>query len=267
MPSVDDLCKILEQYAPTQLAEAWDNVGLLVGDRSADLAKIMTCLTLTPESVREAVAEKVDLVVAHHPLPFRALKRITTDTPEGRMLLDLISAGIAIYSPHTSLDSCEAGINQHWAIGLNLIEIMPIIPVVGSQTVDGEEIGAGRLGLLPETITLNQLADRVKTFLDLPLVRVAGDPDQPIEHVAIACGSGGTFLASAKARGANCLITGEATFHQSLEARANEVGLILTGHFFSERFALDSLADFLSEQLPTVQVWASRQEASPIYTV
>src|ERR1700677_733669 len=105
MATLADLIGFLEAFAPPSLAETWDNVGLLVGDRNRPAERVMTCLTVTRASADEAIAERADTIISHHPLPFRPLKRLTGDTHEGRLLLDLIAAGVAIYSPHTAFDS------------------------------------------------------------------------------------------------------------------------------------------------------------------
>lgn len=103
----------------------------------------MTCLTITPwKSADEAVAGRAGLIVTHHPLPFRPAARLTTDTPDGRLLLRLIESGVAIYSPHTAFDSAAEGINQRLATGLQLTEIDVLVP--GSQP----PLGAGRYGQL-----------------------------------------------------------------------------------------------------------------------
>src|SRR6187431_1498174 len=120
MTSVADFCTFLDAFAPPALAAEWDNVGLLVGDRSQKVERVMTCLTITPASAAEAIRERADLIVTHHPLPFKPLKRLTAEQPAGRMLLDLIRAGIAIHSPHTAFDSAAEGINQQLALGLGL---------------------------------------------------------------------------------------------------------------------------------------------------
>ena len=99
-----DLANFLETFAPSSLAAEWDNVGLLVGDRACRVDRVMTCLTITLESASEAIEACADLIVTHHPFPFKPLKRMTGDTREGRILLDLISAGISIYSTHTAFD-------------------------------------------------------------------------------------------------------------------------------------------------------------------
>src|SRR5664279_2821773 len=124
--NIHALAAFLEQFAPPYLAEEWDNVGLLVGDRDRELRKVMTCLTITPDSAREAIDERADLIVTHHPLPFAAVKRITADTVLGRLLLDLIAAQIAVYSPHTAFDSAPRGINARLAEGLGLRDIAPL---------------------------------------------------------------------------------------------------------------------------------------------
>ncbi len=90
MTTIQQVADVLESFAPSELAEKWDNVGLLVGDPGWPAEKVMTCLTLTPTTVNEAIDQRANLVVAHHPLPFHALKTITSETTEGRMLLELI---------------------------------------------------------------------------------------------------------------------------------------------------------------------------------
>lgn len=118
----------LEQLAPPQLAESWDNTGLLLGDPAADVHKILTCLTLTPDVAEEAVATGVQLVVTHHPLMFKPVQRLTTQSHEGRTIWALAQAGIAVYSPHTAWDSAPEGINQQLAERFQLADIAPIRP-------------------------------------------------------------------------------------------------------------------------------------------
>jgi putative NIF3 family GTP cyclohydrolase 1 type 2 len=103
--------------------------------------------------------------------------------------------------------------------------------------------------------------------LNVDSVRLVGRDDHNIAGAAIACGSGGSFLEMAAAAQCDVLVTGEASFHTCLEAEARGVGLVLAGHFASERFALLSLADYLTDQLSTVSVWGSRSERDPLRIV
>jgi dinuclear metal center YbgI/SA1388 family protein len=123
MPTVDEVTRFLQQFAPPALAAEWDNVGLLLGDAAAPVRGIMTCLTVTPESTAEAVADGASLIVTHHPILFRPAKQLTRATAEGRMLLDLAQSGIAVYSPHTAFDNCAGGINDLLAARLGLTSV------------------------------------------------------------------------------------------------------------------------------------------------
>ncbi|QEG35295.1 Nif3-like dinuclear metal center hexameric protein [Bythopirellula goksoeyrii] len=263
MSTVGKVIEYLEQIAPLSLAEDWDNVGLLVGDRVWSVDRLMTCLTITPAVVAEAIEARANLIVTHHPLPFHSLKSITADSTAGRLLLNLIAARIAVYSAHSAFDSARAGINQHLAIGLGLQEIVPLFP----RDVDDADIGAGRCGILGEEVSLLDMAERLKNFLGLEKLQVVGENEQVVTRIAIACGSGGSFLDRAIELDCDCLITGETNFHTCLEAEARGVALILPGHFASERFGLISLADYLSDLVPEVTVWASKSEQDPLRSI
>jgi dinuclear metal center YbgI/SA1388 family protein len=260
MTTLDQLCNFLQSHAPTELAEEWDNVGLLVGRREARVERVMTCLTVTPKSAAEAVSQRADLVVSHHPLPFQPLRRITDDTTPGRLLLELIAAGVALYSPHTGFDSARLGINQHLAEGLGLESIEPL--ATPEQAPLG--LGSGRRGELPAAATLAEVAERLKSFLAIDLLRAVGDPQQPLRRVAVACGSGGSLLGEACRANCELLVTGEANFHTCLEAEASGIGLLLAGHYASERFGIELLAEAISAEFSDATVWASRDEADPL---
>src|SRR5262249_34899164 len=116
----------LKQFAPTQLAADWDNVGLLLGDADAEVRRVLTCLTVTPEVAAEAVESGAQLIVTHHPVLFRPATRLTTAPPEGRMLLALIRAGVAAYSPPPAFDNPAGGINDLLARRLGLAEVRPL---------------------------------------------------------------------------------------------------------------------------------------------
>jgi dinuclear metal center YbgI/SA1388 family protein len=257
MTTIHEITDFLEQFAPAHLAEEWDNVGLLVGDGRREARKVMTCLTVTPESAAEAVEEKADLIVTHHPLPFIALKRLTTDTTPGRLLWDLIAQRISIYSPHTAFDSARDGVNQRLAAGLGLRGIKPLVPVE-------EGLGAGRWGWLEEPLALAQLGERLKMFLHIDHLQVVGDPKRSIRTVAVACGAADELLGAAQASGCDAMVIGEARFHICLEAEASGIAMLLPGHFASERFAVECLAEVLSKQYPQLKIWASRRERDPL---
>jgi dinuclear metal center YbgI/SA1388 family protein len=263
MTSVSDICKALGQIAPVCLAADWDNVGLLVGDRKSAVTHVMTCLTVTPETVAEAIDKQAGLIVTHHPFPFSPLKTITTDTNIGAMLWQLAQAGISVYSAHTAFDSAAAGINQQIAEALNLKGIKPLEPIDDPQSAATEGLGTGRCGTV-EFASLAELAQRAKSVFNIEALHIVGDIERSLTKVGIACGSAGEFIRCASRQGCDVLITGETRFHTCLEARALGIAMILLGHYASERFALDNLAATLANQFSELTVWASTDEQDPL---
>ena len=366
MTTVRDVCDRLKAIAPLHLAEDWDNVGLILGDESQQIARVLTCLTLTADVAAEAVASGVGLIVTHHPILFKPVKSITANHAEGRMLLSLIRHEISVYSPHTAWDNSTSGINQQIAELLGLTDIRPlragkspehikIVTFVPEQQVDavrtamwnagagvignyekcsfttrgmgsfhgsdttnpavgeagrfeqvdevrlevvcdpkrldrvltalhaahpyeepavdlftarslGNGSGSGRMGNLPEPMSLERLNQLVSDRLRQPRVQFVGDSSRSIEKLGIACGAAGEFLRDAHRAGCQAFLTGEARFHSCLEATELGVAMILPGHFATERFAMETLALQLGREFPSLMVAASRSEQDPVQT-
>ncbi len=260
MATVADIQQVLQSFAPIELAESWDNVGLLVGDPAHNVHRGMTCLTLTQSVAEEALHQAAQLVVTHHPLPFRPLARITTDHHYGRVLWQLIRGGIAVYSAHTAFDSAAQGINQQLAERLRLNDIRPL----AVHQLDRAPAGVGRCGALEESLSGEQFVRFLKSALSLSNLQwSACDAAKPIRRVAIACGSGGSFWERAAEADCQVLVTGDIGFHQALEASAAQLAVAAIGHFVSERFAMENLATYLGEQFPECTWWASQRDRDP----
>ncbi len=364
MLTVATVVDFLEQLAPPGLAGEWDNVGLLLGERKAPVRGVRTCLTVTPESAAEAVEAGAQLVVSHHPVLFRAVKRLTDATAEGAMLLSLARAGVAVYSPHSAFDNTRGGINDLLAGRLGLtglgplghtdgprqVKVVVFVPeqdlaavsdalfaagaghigaysecsfrLAGTGTFHGSEashptvgqkgrreevsewrlevvcpepatrevvaalrrahsyeepafdvyplrpsaspLGEGRVGSLPGPRPLRDLARAVKDALGSGPVQVVGDPERPVQRLAIVCGAGGSLLGEALRARADVFLTGELRFHDYLEARARGLALVLPGHYATERCGVEELARRLQANWPELNVWASRREADPL---
>ena len=111
--TVAAVCAALEKIAPPGLAEDWDNVGLLAGDTTATVRRILLCIDLTPAVVDEAIREKVDFVLAYHPLIFKPISHLRVPgTGTNEVVFRCIRHGIAIYTVHTALDAAEGGTND-----------------------------------------------------------------------------------------------------------------------------------------------------------
>lgn len=262
---VGDLVDLLDEWFPPGLAESWDNVGLLLGDRAGAVRKVMTCLTVTAATAKEAIAQKADLIVTHHPILFRPIKRLIAEGPSS-FIYSLARAGIAVYSPHTSFDGAVMGINEQIAGRLGLVDIKALRPIE-TQDISISPAGSGRLGQLPAPVELGIFAETLRRALNAAAVSFVGASKRRCQRVAIGCGAGMEFLPDAVRNGCDVLVTGEARFHQYLEAEELGIGLILAGHYSTERFALETLADRLGSACPPLEVWASRLERDPLTTL
>lgn len=169
MPSLAAVTTALESIAPLRLAADWDAVGLLVSPRRPALERVMTCLSLTEDVANEAVRRAADLVVTHHPLPFRPVARLTDESSVGRVLLALAGAGTGVWSPHTAWDSAAGGINDQLAAMLGLAHVAPLEPDAELPLV-----GFGRAGTAPEGMTVAALARRAGAALGVPHVQIVG---------------------------------------------------------------------------------------------
>jgi dinuclear metal center YbgI/SA1388 family protein len=253
----------LQAIAPLEYAESWDNVGLLVGDRDTPVDSVMTCLTLTSTTLDEAIREKVGLIVCHHPIPFKPIGRITSDSSTGRLLLGAIRAGVAIYSPHTAWDNAATGINQQLAEILTLGSTGPLQTFAQAPNAD-PSVGVGRYGRFDSSqpATIDGVLSRLRTAIPSLQPRHTHSSDRIVKKIGIVCGSGGSMLGMVASRGCDAMLTGEATYHQCLDAEARGIALIMIGHHASEFFAMSSLATQLQAKLPTCRVFASQRERS-----
>jgi dinuclear metal center YbgI/SA1388 family protein len=224
----------LERFAPTALAQDWDNVGLLIGDPARKVNKILISLDATANVVEYAIKEGFDLIVSHHPLIFRPLKTITNP-----IILRMIEAKIGLISMHTNFDSAIGGVNHALADTLQ----MEILESLGL----GESRDIGLICSFRDSQNLNEITEHVKTRLNADAIRLwtAGTPDHaPIRRIAI-CGGAGASVLNLAERKADLLITGDISYHTFLDSR---IPIIDAGHFATEYPALKFLQDFL---LPT----------------
>lgn len=276
-----DLINALERACPASLAEGWDNVGFLVGSRDTEIKSVMTCLTVSPNTVEEAVSCGADLIISHHPFPFRAEKRWTDDAPTGALLLRLIRGGVSVLSPHTAHDSAFWGVNRQLAEIFSLTCVRPLVPgdlAADASMLDGVDaavpsklhselgnpLGGGRIGNFREPVTLGDFIKTVRKLLRQESLTFVGDPACSLSTLAIGCGAADSFVTDAARAGADVLLLGEARFHSALLAEQLGMALVLPGHYATERFAMETMASRLASVFPELTVWASRSEYDPI---
>ena len=261
MTTLKHILMTLDDIAPLRTAESWDNVGLLVGDRARDISRVLCCLTVTDATLDEAIEIQAELVVTHHPIPFKPMNRITTDSTTGKILLRAIEHRIAIYSPHTAWDNSEYGINAQIAKRLGLQNVGPLIPF-SSELRAPHGTGTGRCGTTSAGTTIGSLQSVLSGAIPHCQFRHTHSIQREVRKVGIVCGSGGSLLNLAIQSGCDAMLTGEATYHQCLEAEANDVALLMIGHFASESFAMEELAAQLSRAHPELSSRKTQREHS-----
>lgn len=249
----------LESIAPLHLQESYDNAGLIVGDPETPVSGVLTTLDCTEAIVAEAKARACNLVVAHHPIVFRGLKRFNGSNYVERTVMLAIREGIAIYAIHTNLDNVRRqGVNERIAQRLSLKNLRLLSPKdeVG-------DIGSGMIGELStplaETDFLGLLRDRMQTGV----IRHTPLLDQKINTVALCGGSGGFLLAAAKKAGAEAFVTADYKYHEFFDADG-ELLLCDIGHYESEQYTTQLLAELLIKKFSTFAVLCTELNTNPV---
>ena len=164
MIKVNNIINEMELLAPTYLKEDFDNVGLMVGDKNKEVKKVLLALDCTLKVIEEAKKENVELIITHHPLIFKRPSSITTDTLQGKKIIELIKNDISLYSSHTNLDSVENGLND---------TIVSILGFDNSKILEknkrDDKAGLGRIVSLKESIQLEDLISKIKKSLKVKI--------------------------------------------------------------------------------------------------
>ena len=201
---IREFMALYEEFCPKDLAVEGDPVGLQIGSLDAPVKKVLVTLDIREQTVLEAIEMDVDLILAKHPVIFRPLANLTDADSQEKIVLDLIKAGIAVYTSHTNIDVVDGGLND-WFCDL--------LDIKDTEILSAE--GLGRVGNITP-MSLADFSEKMKqTFaLDhLRLVTYDRSLSQTIQRVAICGGSGGKFWPEAQAKGADLYITGDIYYH------------------------------------------------------
>ena len=255
MANVRDIYEFIDQIAPFDTQEGFDNAGFLVG-RVQEVTKVLVALDITGEVVEEASAWGAQLIVAHHPAIFNPVKSVTEETATGRVLLALAEDRLAAICAHTNLDAALEGVNDCLARTLELSE-----PGQLCQTgVDrrGRPYGIGRVGMAHRPgLSAGEYAAFVKEKLGSASVRFV-DGGRPVRKVAVGGGACGSMMGEALAAGCDTFVTADLKYNQFLDARAMGLNLMDAGHFPTENVVCAPLAVRLKEAFPDVEVRLSK---------
>jgi dinuclear metal center YbgI/SA1388 family protein len=263
--TVADALTVAERLWPIDGAEGWDAPGLLAGDPSASLSRILLAVDAVADTVDEAVEHGAELLVVHHPLLMRGVTTVAESTAKGALLARLIRGGTALFAAHTNADIVESGTSARLA---ELLGVERAIPIEPSTRYPGR--GLGRVGALGEPQALEVFARRVASILPSTVggVRVAGDPQRLVRTVAVCGGAGDSLLGHPAVRAADVYVTADLRHHPASEALetarvSGGPALIDVSHWASESLWLASAAAELRAAMPDVEVVVSERRTDP----
>ena len=252
MATVRDIFAQMDQWAPFETQMDFDNAGFLVGRGEREVRKILVSLDITEPVADEAAEWGADLIVAHHPVIFHPVKRLTDETPTGRTLLALAERGIAAICAHTNLDAVAGGVNDALAQKLGLVQIEQLHQ--DGVDASGRPYGIGRVGnTVGAPMYAPAFAAFVKEALGANGVRYV-DARRPVRRVAVGGGACADMLRDALALGCDTFVTADVKYNGFLDAKALGVNLIDAGHYPTEQVVCPVLAKWLSSGFPQVEI-------------
>ncbi|WPD23945.1 MAG: Nif3-like dinuclear metal center hexameric protein [Candidatus Electrothrix scaldis] len=245
--NVQNILNILQRIAPLDLAQSWDNVGLLIGSPDNRVSSILLALDPTSALIAKAEQCNAELIITHHPAIFHPLKRLRSDSPAEKFLHAAVRAGINVIGCHTNLDAAYGGVNDVLAERLHLQETAPLLPDGGECC--GKKTGLGRVGRLSEPISAGAFLKQVDLALSPPWLLEAGPRPETVSCVGVCGGSCSDIAATALAAGADVFITSEIKHDVARWAEEAGFWLIDGGHFATEYPAMKGLQQLLVEGL------------------
>lgn len=256
MASVKEIYRFIDQIAPFDTQESFDNAGFLVGRGEREVNRVLVALDITPEVAEEARGLGAELIVSHHPVIFTPIKSVTDETVTGQILLALTENGICAICAHTNLDAAHGGVNGCLAGALELTEIGQLCQAGVDEK--GRPYGIGRTGIAHQPgMSAAEYAVFVKEKLGAACVRFV-DGGKPVRKVAVGGGACGSMVEDAVAQGCDTFVTADLKYNQFLDARALGLNLLDAGHFPTENVVCAPLARRIGKAFPQVQAVASR---------
>jgi len=257
---VNELIKKLKIKFPEDIQESYDNTGtqILFGDDIIE--KIYVCLDADMETVLDAKETGCNVMITHHPLIFKPIKKIVSDESRSNILLNLISSRISLYSMHTNFDK------MMYSTLSDSLGFTGAVPLMNIQEVNGLVTGMGSFIKLNNKIALSELLHNTKEKLNLEFITYCGDENSLIESIAFINGSGGNSVEKIiNTYNPDCIISGDINYHNAKYAIDSGKNIIDAGHFGTEIIFKKNLAESLTEVLydEKIELVISKIEKNP----
>ena len=261
---IREITDAIEQYAPLRLQEEWDNAGIQVGDPDAEITGVLLCTDATEVVVAEAIDRGYNLVISHHPLIFRGLKKIMGRTPVERTVAMAIKHDITIYSAHTNMDSAWQGVSFRMAdkIGMTNVQFLDSNAVQPYGEQGSTTAGCGVIGDI-EPMPAREVLKRVKEAFEVGAVRYSGDGNTIVSRVALCGGAGGFLLDKSVEMGAQLYVAADMRYHDFLD-NSQRIVVADIGHYESEHYTKEIFLEIIQKKNPTFAVTFAKNELNQV---
>lgn len=273
MTTCKEIYTSLNEFAPVETQEGFDNAGFLFGDIHTEVRRALLALDVTSGVIAEAEEKKAQLIISHHPLIFGSCRNVLAEDPTGKKLLALAKKDLCVISMHTNLDKAEGGVNDV------LIRLLGIDDPESPDPEDEDFVSAAsekdgaselslrsglsgnsaalrvpgdpfmRAGFLPAALPLDDYLKFVKSRLNANGLRYY-DAGRPVYKIACTGGAGGSGLRTAFDFGCDTYITADLKYSAFLEAKELGINLIDAGHFCTENPVIYELKSLLGDRFP-----------------
>ena len=256
--TIKNVSDYLEEIAPLNQAEDFDNVGLLIGNETTEVKGVLVTLDTLEETVDEAIKKKCNLIVSFHPIIFSGLKKINGKSYVEKVVMKAIQNNIAIYATHTALDNSKVGVSAKMCEVLGLSNNSILLPK------DDGAIGMGMIGNLPKPMKEEDFLTFTKKTFKTNGIRYSNKTGKLVKKVAVLGGSGSFAITDAIHKKADVYISADFKYHDFFKAE-DKILLIDVGHYESEQFTKNLLVDYLTKKFTSFAIILSEKSTNPIY--
>ncbi len=240
MACVNKIIKKIEEFAPLDTMQNWDNSGWQINLNNKETNSILLTLDVTEKTIDEAIDKQCDLILSHHPIFFNSIKVI-----EKPFIIKAIQNNIQIYSAHTNLDIAQGGVSEYLAEKCGFKDLDTAFEFIKYKKFD-------------ENKDFNELINKLKQTFNINSLRVVNSKRKTYNSIAFCSGSGADFIDNIEKIGIDVFITGDLKHHQALNS--NSMTIIDLGHFQSEKFVVEIFENILKDE-DVILVKASEKPA------
>jgi len=259
---VRDITKYLENLAPVSLQESYDNAGLLTGQFDQDITGAMISLDATEAVIDEAIKRNCNMVISHHPIIFKGLKKINGKNYIERTIIKAIKNDVALYAIHTNLDNVyDHGVSTEICNRLGLKNTKVLVPK--KELDPNGMIGLGSIGQFEFVMQDTECLAFIKERMEAKVIRHTALLDSRIQTVAVCGGSGASLLPAAIAQGADIYISADFKYHEFFDAN-HKIIIADIGHFESEQFTIKLLHKILTKKFSNFALFCTSVNTNPV---